>query len=192
MFTRMRMWSACGFVGLWVICISLAGCNAPKAVGASEQAFPIADYAQARSRTERRLSEVSTLMTTRLNAPTPEAGVEAMQDIAAFLREHIAPHAAEVNTLYEFADRLAGPRYTETMRYEHREIESRIRFLDSLASADPPDLPMFRSKLHSLLSYMWGHMDTETNTIGVLVVEHEVDRQHQVESQVTSAARRRG
>ncbi len=164
----------------WVAVVLIAGgCGASKpqrVSSAAEAPFPIDQYAEQRRETNRCVTEISQSLRPRLDAGSREEQAAAMKEIAGYVREHIGPHAQEVELLYAYADREAGARYTETMRYQHREIESRIWFLETLAGAAEPDVAMFRSKLTSLVYYMNAHLDTETNTIAAMVVDNELER----------------
>ncbi|CAG0966994.1 hypothetical protein PHYC_01038 [Phycisphaerales bacterium] len=170
---------------LGMVFATAGGCSAPRAavgvgvgvgVEGLPEKFPVEDYNRTRMATNQRLGELQRDLRPRLSAGTPQERQRAAKDIAVFLRTHLSTHADEVDLLYRFADRDAGPRYTETMRYQHREIESRIAFLESLAAAEEPDVEMFRSKLTSLVHYLNAHLDTELYTIAVLVVDNEMER----------------
>lgn len=175
--------------GPFLLGMLTAACASSNVAREPQQPFPIEEYARCRSETNTRLAEVSTSFMPRLQAGSVEEQRQAVKQAAAFVREHLGPHARQVDTLYTFADRQAGPRYTETMQYEHEQIESRIRFLELLADSPEPDVKMFRSQLNSLLGVMWWHIDIETNTIGVLVVENEMERRHQAGGQHATTAK---
>ncbi len=164
-----------------VLAAAGGGCALTRVAAPVAEAFPIDEYTHYRRETNRRVSEIITELAPRMRTGSREERVRAMKEIAAFVREHVGPHPEQAETLYTYADRLAGPRYTETMRYQHDEIGSQVGFLEKLAAAPEPDVEMFRAKLNSLAHYMRAHMDTETYTIAALVVDNELERQRQVE-----------
>jgi hemerythrin-like domain-containing protein len=180
----------CRSWALIVLAMATGGCGSTRVArvaGAAEEPFPIEEYVQHRHVTDGRITEIITEMTPRLKAGSAEENRRAMKEIAAFIREHLGPHAEQVETLYTFADREAGPRYTETMRWEHQDLGSSMRFLESLAGAREPDVQMFRTQLNAFLSRMRWHMQKETYTIGAFVVDNELERQRQVEKQRVAA-----
>lgn len=177
----------CRWCALIVLAAAAGACSTTKVVDAAENPFPIREYSQHRSETLERLNEITTNLVPRLRAESREERRLAIRETVAFVREHIWTHAGQVEMLYTYADRLAGPRYTETMRWEHRDLGTTIQFLESLASAPEPDEALFRSQVNTLVNRMWWHIDKETDTIGALVVDNELERQRRAEGRRDAA-----
>ncbi|MFO0833039.1 MAG: hemerythrin domain-containing protein [Phycisphaerales bacterium] len=122
------------------------------------------------------MDQLATEYAPRLRSGTAQEQQQAMQAIADFTAEYLAPHPQQVGELYSFADRQAGPGFTETMRYEHATFASDIRYFRTLADAPQPDVELFRSRLRSYIACMQSHLEREDMTIAAQVVEHEMDR----------------
>jgi len=180
---RASPWIRAAIVSVVFSALAAAGgCRSSRVVAVADEPFPAEVYSRQRIETNDRVSTIITEMMPRLGAESPDERTRAMQEIASYFREHIGPHAQQVDMLYAYADRLAGPRYTEIMRFQHGEIDSMIGFLETLAGAPEPDVKMFRLKANGLLHYMRAHLDTEMYTIGVLVVDHEMERRRQAQA----------
>lgn len=159
-----------------------SGCAASRQAAAPEQPFPLEEYKAARSEVHSRLNQLAREYSPRLRTGTTQEQQRAMKDIAEFAGTYLAPHPRQVEVLYTFADRRAGPRFTESMRYEHNTFAIDIRYFRTMADAPQPDVELFRSKLGAYFACMWSHLDREDMIIGSEVVEHEIARRGPIDT----------
>jgi hemerythrin-like domain-containing protein len=109
-------------------------------------------------------------MAQELPRQAPEKQRETMRFVAKFLNDHILAHAAEEEaTLYPRADAKAGPRFTASMRYEHKVITGWVRELENMASTAEPDVPLFVRRTQRVLGLLEAHFGAEEDVIAPAV-----------------------
>jgi hemerythrin-like domain-containing protein len=107
-------------------------------------------------------------MAQRLSGESPERRQRTMNFVLGFLTDHILTHAREEETtLYKWADHKAGPRFTESMRYEHKIVERWIDELRDLAREEPSDAnaAAFTRRAQRLLGLLEAHFEVEEEVI---------------------------
>ena len=156
---------------LWLcVLVLIAGCAAigPRsqdAPGSAER--PTEAFRAHHAEIQQHLGHIDA-MAVALRRQPPEEQRSTMKRAVAFLKEHVAAHAAdEERVLYPVVQRESGPgsQLTTVPIYEHCIVERLIAALEQEASKPTPDAAAFALTAHHLTGLLFAHFEVEEEVL---------------------------